>query len=129
MVQNMRACFILYVIAIKCMNCIQEKTEVSCMLQRPRLISTTMLSDLSLATKIKQQKNNNKNSQENSQGWQKDGVLLPKGGNCHPIATGLVKRQYNEFLQGNVLGPGLFDQLLLPIKRRLEKNFFRWANL
>ena len=56
MVQNTRAYFILYVITIKCIKCTQEKTEFSSMLQRPRLISTKVLGDLSLATKIKQQK-------------------------------------------------------------------------
>ena len=55
MVQNLRAYFILYVITIKCIKCMQEKIEFFCMLQRPRLISTKMLGDLSLATKIKQQ--------------------------------------------------------------------------
>ena len=60
MVQNTRAYFILYVITIKCIKCMQEKTEFCYMLQRPRLISTNVLGDLSLATKIKQQKNNKK---------------------------------------------------------------------
>ena len=60
MVQNTRAYFILYVITIKCIKCMQEKTEFCYMLQRPGLISTKVLGDLSLATKIKQQKNNKK---------------------------------------------------------------------
>ena len=64
MVQNMRAYFILCIITIKCINCIQEKTEFSCMLQRPSLISTKIL-DLSLATKIKQQKTAIENCKEN----------------------------------------------------------------
>ena len=51
MLQNLRACFILYVITIKCM---QEEIEFSPMLQRPRLISTKIVGDLSLATIIKQ---------------------------------------------------------------------------
>ena len=55
MVQNLRAYFILYVKTIKCIKCMQEKIEFSCMLQRPRLISTKILEDLSLATVIKQQ--------------------------------------------------------------------------
>ena len=95
MVQYMRTSFILYVITVKCIKCMQEKIEFSCMLQRPRLISTKMLEDLSLATKIKQQKNSNKKLQENSQGWQKDGNLLPRGAfatPCHPITTGLKTR-------------------------------------
>ena len=61
MVQNMRAFFTLYVITIKCINCMQEKTEFSCKSQRKRLISTKILGDLSLATKIKQQKTTIKN--------------------------------------------------------------------
>ena len=55
MVKNLRAYFILYVITIKCIKCMQDRTELSCMLQRPRLISTKILGYLSLATKIKQQ--------------------------------------------------------------------------
>ena len=55
MVQNMRAYFILYVITIKCIKSMQEELEFSCMLQRPRLISTKVSADLSLATMIKQQ--------------------------------------------------------------------------
>ena len=58
MVQNMRAYSILHCITIKCM---QEKMEFSSMLQRPRLISTKLLGDFSLATKIKQQKTTIKN--------------------------------------------------------------------
>ena len=54
-VQNLRAHFILYIIIIKCIKCKQEKNEFSCMLQRPRLLSTKTLEHLSLATKIKQQ--------------------------------------------------------------------------
>ena len=57
MVQNMRAYFILYVITIIYINCMQEETEFPSNLQRPRLISTKILGDLSFAaTKIKQQK-------------------------------------------------------------------------
>ena len=54
MVQSMRAYFILYVITIKCIKCMQEKIEFPCMLKRPRLTSTKILGDLSLATMIKQ---------------------------------------------------------------------------
>ena len=53
MVQNMRAYFILYVVTIICRKFMQEKVEFSCVLQRPRLISTKILGDLSLATMIK----------------------------------------------------------------------------
>ena len=55
MVQILRAYFILYVITIKCIKCMQEKIEFSCMLQKPRLISAKILGDLSLATMIEQQ--------------------------------------------------------------------------
>ena len=55
MVLNLRAYFILYVITIKCIKCVLEKIEYSSMLQRPRLISSKILGDLSLATMIKQQ--------------------------------------------------------------------------
>ena len=41
--------------------------------------------DLSLSTKIKQQQKTAKNSQ----GWQKAGILRPRGGVCHPMVTGL----------------------------------------
>ena len=54
-VQNLRAYFILYVIAIKCVKCMQEKIEFSCMLQRPWLITTKISGDLPLVTMIKQQ--------------------------------------------------------------------------
>ena len=40
MVQNLRGYFIPYVITIKCIECMLEKIECSCMLQRPRLIKT-----------------------------------------------------------------------------------------
>ena len=55
MVQNLRAYFILYVVAIKCIEFMQEKIEFSCKLQRPRLIPTKILGELSLATKTKEQ--------------------------------------------------------------------------
>ena len=55
MIQNLRAYFILYVITINCMKCMQDRIEFSCMLQGPRLISTIILGCLSLATKTKQQ--------------------------------------------------------------------------
>ena len=55
MVQNVRAYSIPYAITIKCINCMQDKIDFSCMLQRPRLISTKILV-LFLATKAKQQR-------------------------------------------------------------------------
>ena len=40
---------------MKYIKCMQEKIEFPCMLQRPRLISTKILGDLSLAIKTKEQ--------------------------------------------------------------------------
>ena len=54
MVHNLRAYFILFVITVKCIKCMQEKIAFSFMFQRPGLISTTILGDLSLSTVIKQ---------------------------------------------------------------------------
>ena len=54
-VQSLRAYFILYVITMKFIKCVEEKIEFSCMLQRPRLISTEIVGHVSMATKIKQQ--------------------------------------------------------------------------
>ena len=91
MAQNMRAYFTLYVIAIKCIKCMQEKIEF--------LVCTKTKVDLNqnfrrslLGYEGKAAKNNNEKLQENSQGWQKDGILLPRGAvatPCRPIATGL----------------------------------------
>ena len=44
--------------------------------------------------KDKATRNNNKKLQENSQGLHKDGILLPRGGICHPIATPLCAIQH-----------------------------------
>ena len=52
-----------------------KKTEFSCLLQRPKLISTKILGDLSLATKIKQPYKNCRK--------------ILKSGTCNPIATSL----------------------------------------
>ena len=54
MVLNLRAHFTLHVITIKCIKCMQEKIEFFLYVQRPRLISTKIVGDLSLATMIKQ---------------------------------------------------------------------------
>ena len=61
-----------------------RKAEFSYMLQRPRVIATKILGDLSLATKITQQKNSN-----NKLGGQKDYILFPRGCIGHPVATDL----------------------------------------
>ena len=53
MVHFPRAYFISYVITIKWIMCVQEKIELSGMSLRPRL-SSTKISDFSLATKIRQ---------------------------------------------------------------------------
>ena len=86
MVQNMRAYSIFYVITIKCISFMQEKTEFSCMSQRPRLISTKMLGDLSLATKVKQQKTTIKNCKKILSGGKKMASCCP-GGHLPPHAT------------------------------------------
>ena len=53
-VQNLRACFILYAITIKWTKCVQEKIELSSMSRIQRLCSTNISGDLSLFTNIKQ---------------------------------------------------------------------------
>ena len=55
MEQNLRAHFILYVIAIKWIMFTEKKINLSSMSQRPRLISRDISGDLCLATEIKQQ--------------------------------------------------------------------------
>ena len=52
MVKNLRAYFILCVTAIEWKMCVQQKIELSSMSQRPRLRSTNITRDLSLATEI-----------------------------------------------------------------------------
>ena len=47
MVQNLRAYFMLHVITIKWMMCVQEKLELTVTSQRPRLSSTKISGDLS----------------------------------------------------------------------------------
>ena len=86
MVQNMRGYFILHVITIKCINCMQEKAEFSCKFQRPTLISTKILGDLSLATKIKQQKITIENCKQILRGGKKMVSCCP-GGQLPPHAT------------------------------------------
>ena len=98
MVQNMRVYFILCVITIQCINCMQEKTEFSCMLQRPRLISTKMLGDISLATMIKQQKTPIKNCKKILRGGRKMASCCPGvafAAPCHPIAKGLTRIDFH----------------------------------
>ena len=71
MVQNMRAYFILNVITITCIKCMQEKTEYCYMLRRPRLISAKVLGDLFLATKIQQQRTTIRNCKKILRGSKK----------------------------------------------------------
>ena len=88
MVQNLRAYFILYVTTIKCIKRMQEKFEFL-VCTKPKLDlnqnfrrSLLGYNDQATINKL----------QENSQGWQKDGVLLPRRAvatPCHPMATGL----------------------------------------
>ena len=54
MVQNLRAYSILHVVTIIWIMCVQENIELSSMSQRPRLSSTMISGDLSLATTIMQ---------------------------------------------------------------------------
>ena len=78
-VKNLRACFMLYVITIKWMMCVQEKIELTGTSKRPRLSSTEISGDLSLL----QRKSNNKIWQESLQGWQETGIVLFRSGSCH----------------------------------------------
>ena len=55
MVQNLRAYFMLHIITVKWMMCVQEKIELTVTSQRPKLSSTKISGDLSLVAKIKQQ--------------------------------------------------------------------------
>ena len=55
MEQNLRAYFILYVITIKWTMCVEKKSNLSSMSQRPRLISSDISGDLCLTAIIKQQ--------------------------------------------------------------------------
>ena len=54
MVQNLRAFSILHVVAIKWIMCMQENIELSSMSQRPRLSSSAISGNSSLATMIMQ---------------------------------------------------------------------------
>ena len=62
-----------HVITIKCIMCVQEKTELSNKPLRPRLSSTETSGDLCIAKK--------------SEGRQKAGLLLPRGGSRHPMPS------------------------------------------
>ena len=54
-------------------------------------MSTKIFGDLFLATKINQQKNNNKNCKKILRDGNKMASCCPWGDICHPIATGLVE--------------------------------------
>ena len=54
MAQNPRACSIRHVVAVKWIICMQENIELSSMSQRPRLSSSIISADLSLAATIMQ---------------------------------------------------------------------------
>ena len=54
-VQNLTGYFILYVITIKLVMWVQEEIELSSLSQRPKLSSTKISGDPSLAPKTKQQ--------------------------------------------------------------------------
>ena len=89
----MRAYFILYVITIKCISRMQEKTEFSCKLQRPTLISTKILGDL-LGYEDKATKNKNKKLQKILSGSKMMAVATP----CHPLATGMGDLHFFSFI-------------------------------
>ena len=55
MTQNLRASFLFYVITIQLIMCVQEKSELFGMSQRPRSSWKEISGDYSLAAKIKQQ--------------------------------------------------------------------------
>ena len=54
MVQNLGAYSILHVATIKWIMCVQENIELSSMSQRPRLSSSIISGDFSLATTVMQ---------------------------------------------------------------------------
>ena len=54
MVRNLRSYFILYVIIFNGTMCVREKMEFSNILQRPKLSSTDMSGDITIAMKIEQ---------------------------------------------------------------------------
>ena len=112
MVQNLRACFILLWYHNEIVKCIQEKIEFPSMLQRPRLISTTILGDLSMAAKIKQQKATIENCKKSLRGGKKMASCCP-GGHlpplCLPMATGLL---YDDKDLPNSLSRNILDLTL-----------------
>ena len=61
--------FIIYVIAIKWIMCVQEKIELSSMLQIPMWSSTKISGGFSLTTKIQQQQKIAKNFPGVAKGW------------------------------------------------------------
>ena len=75
MVQNLRAYFILYVITIRCRKCMHEKFEF--------LAYTKTKADLNQSFRRSLPGYNDQATirklLENSQGWQKNGILLPRG--------------------------------------------------
>ena len=106
MVQNLRAYFILYVITIKCTKCMQEKVEFSCIkvdLDETKVDLDQNFSKSLLGYKDKATIKNCKKIPRGGKkmvsccpgvakrwylvalGWQKDGILLPWGGICHPM--------------------------------------------
>ena len=76
--QNLRAYFKLYLIAIKWIMCVQKKIEFSSMSQRSSL-SSTKFQEISIWLKSK--------ITINFQGWQKADILLHRGGICHPTPS------------------------------------------
>ena len=126
MVQNMRAYSILHIIRIKCINCMQEKTEFSCKLQRPTLISTKILGDLSLATKIKQQKTTIKNCKKILRGGKKMASCCPGGGSCRPTPPHSYRPEVPSLIRSNFVRssyqPGKFQSLKISRSLQMLKN-------
>ena len=81
MVQNLRAYFMLHAITIKWVMSVQEKVYLTATSKRPRLSSTKISGKPLLVAK----KSNNKIWQESFQEWQKAGIVLFRGGICHPM--------------------------------------------
>ena len=91
MVQNLMAYFILYVIAIQLITCVQEKIEISSMSQRPRLSLSIISGHISGATMIMQKHENYKTLAMGDKKLASCFLGLAFAAPCHHMATGLVQ--------------------------------------
>ena len=82
MVQNLRAYFILHVVTVKCIKCMQEMTEFSCTKTKVDLNQNFRRS--LLRNKDKATRNNNKKYKKFS-GVAKRWDPVAQGGRCHPM--------------------------------------------